>query len=70
MDRFSTEYGKKILECHLNYARLRGWTYPGNVRELQNDGTGSGISVGNVLRKEDLPDEIWETGSALLEVES
>lgn len=65
MERFSTEYGKKILGMSPQFMHaVKGWTYPGNVRELQNAMERAvALSVGNVLRKEDLPDVIWETGS-------
>ena len=62
--RFSTEYGKQILGVSPQFMQaLRGWTYPGNVRELQNAMERAvALSVGNVLQKDDLPDVIWETG--------
>ena len=46
---------------------VKSWTYPGNVRELQNAMERAvALSVGNVLRKEDLPDVIWETGAGFV----
>ena len=68
MERFSTEYGKKILGMSPQFMQaVKGWTYPGNVRELQNAMERAvALSVGNVLRKEDLPDVIWETGAGFV----
>ena len=68
MERFSSEYGKKILGASPQFIQaLKGWSYPGNVRELQNAMERAvALSVGNVLRKEDLPEVIWETGGALM----
>ena len=64
IDRFSTEYGKQIMGVSPEFIQaLRGWTYPGNVRELQNAMERAvALSIGNVLQTEDLPDVIWETG--------
>ena len=64
IERFSTEYGKQIMGISPEFLQsLRGWTYPGNVRELQNAMERAvALSVGNVLQREDLPDVIWETG--------
>jgi two-component system, NtrC family, response regulator PilR len=64
IERFSREYGKQIMGISPEFIQsLRGWTYPGNVRELQNAMERAvALSVGNVLQREDLPDVIWETG--------
>ncbi len=64
INKFASEYGKQIIGVsHQFMQALRGWTYPGNVRELQNAMERAvALSVGNVLQKEDLPDVIWETG--------
>lgn len=60
IQRCSQEYGKQILGISPEAIRaLKGWAYPGNVRELQNAiERAVALSPGNIVQVEDLPTSI------------
>lgn len=60
MDKYAREYGKSLIGIAPDALdRIRGFPFPGNVRELQNlVERAVALSVGNVLQKRDFPDNI------------
>lgn len=59
MDKYAREYGKSLIGIAPDaLERLRTFSFPGNVRELQNlVERAVALSVGNVLQKGDFPDQ-------------
>ena len=57
VERFSLEHGKRIMGVSPDaMGALKGWQYPGNVRELQNAiERAVALSIGNILQIDDLP---------------
>ena len=69
VERFSLEYGKRIMGVSSDASTaLKGWHYPGNVRELQNAiERAVALSVGNILQLDDLPQVIGKADNPLEE---
>ena len=69
LDKFSSVYGKPVRMERDACEQLKAYSYPGNVRELENLIHRMAVLTDDVIRIGDLPAEVLKTGAHRVSIE-